>query len=398
MPIPTGVVTLFGPTGVTLGGQRAEVRGAKAQGLLALLALERGRFVHADRITSSLWDDVETDTVASLRVRVSELRRAFDQCEPGARRYLEGRYPLYRLSDELTTDAEQAHVLLNRAIAALPLDPAAAAELLARARHLVRGDPLAEILRLPFAPLAAVRLSETRLTVEDAHIDALMATGDLDAAATAARALVSAEPLREARVRVLASILAEQGASREALRELDRYAKDLHREISTTPGAAFSELRRRITCGWGRPPTEADDRSQPEELDPQLARHLTSTFIGRSEELALIENVHHSVVASGQSRAVEIVGVGGSGKSTLAAHAAAAAASRGSRVLYVAWPAEQYASLTPLAETGLIDPIRRRDARPRNELRDLTREFVATLRADSSGTPLTVVFDDFPLM
>ena len=62
VPDPDGMnhvleIRLLGPFEVVAGGQPANVSGGKRQGLLALLALRRGRVVDVESLIDALWGE-----------------------------------------------------------------------------------------------------------------------------------------------------------------------------------------------------------------------------------------------------------------------------------------------------------------------------------------------------
>src|ERR1700745_1840596 len=69
-------VRLFGELEALDGGVPVPVRGAKQRALLALLALQRGRPVSADRLIDVLWGDGQAAHPANaLQAQVGQLRR-----------------------------------------------------------------------------------------------------------------------------------------------------------------------------------------------------------------------------------------------------------------------------------------------------------------------------------
>ena len=69
-------VRLFGEFEVVCGGVAIPVRGAKRAALLALLALNRGNSVSADRLIDQLWGDGQTAKPANaLQAQIVQLRR-----------------------------------------------------------------------------------------------------------------------------------------------------------------------------------------------------------------------------------------------------------------------------------------------------------------------------------
>src|ERR1700728_311665 len=69
-------VRLFGELEVTADGVPVPVRGAKQRALLAVLALQRGQPVSADRLIDLLWGDGEAANPANaLQAQIGQLRR-----------------------------------------------------------------------------------------------------------------------------------------------------------------------------------------------------------------------------------------------------------------------------------------------------------------------------------
>ena len=71
-------VRLFGELEALAGGVPVPVRGAKQRALLALLALQRGQPVSADRLVDVLWGDGQAANPANaLQAQIGQLRRTF---------------------------------------------------------------------------------------------------------------------------------------------------------------------------------------------------------------------------------------------------------------------------------------------------------------------------------
>ena len=69
-------VRLFGELEAVAGGVPVPVRGAKQRALLALLALQRGEPVSADRLIDVLWGDGQAANPANaLQAQIGQLRR-----------------------------------------------------------------------------------------------------------------------------------------------------------------------------------------------------------------------------------------------------------------------------------------------------------------------------------
>ncbi|HEY0639742.1 MAG TPA: winged helix-turn-helix domain-containing protein, partial [Pseudonocardiaceae bacterium] len=90
---------LLGPLEVwTRDGEPVTVPGLKVRALLTDLLLHEGRAVSADRLVDDLWTGSPPGNPAgALQAKVSQLRRALDEAEPGARELLESRPAGYLL-------------------------------------------------------------------------------------------------------------------------------------------------------------------------------------------------------------------------------------------------------------------------------------------------------------
>ena len=139
-------VRLFGELEALDGGVPVPVRGAKQRALLALLALQRGQPVSADRLIDLLWGDGQAASPANgLQAQVGQLRRTF-----GAAAIVttEARYALAAGPDEVDVVRFEQLVAKGRRLAA---DGELARRRPPWARPgLRRGEPLAEFTSAGF--------------------------------------------------------------------------------------------------------------------------------------------------------------------------------------------------------------------------------------------------------
>src|SRR5438552_3902349 len=184
---------LLGPLEVWHEGRQVDVRGTKQRALLALLLLHANQVVSSDRLLDELWGDEPSQArTATLRVRLSQLRKALDV---GGESPILTRAPGYTIelqADQL--DLQRFERLVGEAASA---DPPAAAERLREALDLWRGPALADFSYEPFAQTAIGRLEELRLLAVERRIDADLALGRHSDLVPELESLVATHPLRE---------------------------------------------------------------------------------------------------------------------------------------------------------------------------------------------------------
>jgi predicted ATPase/DNA-binding SARP family transcriptional activator len=293
---------ILGPLAVTTDdGEPVVVPGAKVRMLLADLLAHRNRVVSADRLIEDLWgDDAPADPAAALQVRVSQLRKALNDAEPGARDLIESRPPGYRLRAG-DVDADRFAALAE----------AADVERLGAALALWRGQAYADVADREFARAEATRLAEQRLVVHERLAQARLARGEHDLVAAELAELVERHPLREGLRSLHIRALYAAGRQAEALESYAGLRERLADELGLDPAPELAALYRQILDqdpGLAAPPKAAIVRnSLPAPLDE---------LIGRAEALAELR----TLIPAG--RLLTLVGPGGVGKTRLAAAAA----------------------------------------------------------------------------
>ncbi|MFD4180591.1 BTAD domain-containing putative transcriptional regulator [Rhodococcus sp. NPDC058514] len=293
-------------------GRPIAITERKVRALLAALLVHPGKPVSADRLIEALWGDEPPPSAQStLQTKISLLRRAFEQAEPGGRELVafEASGYLLRVDDD-AVDAVRFERLAAQA--RTEPDPRSRIALIGRALELWRGPAFAEYAEEPFARAAATRLEEGRLTTLEEQAETRLALGE-DAALVAELAgLVDRHPhrnrLRGAHMRALyrAGRQAEALASYARLREIlaEDFGLDPDPELVALHGAILrrdSALGPRNTTGptvHGNLPTPVTD------------------LIGRAEAVAGIRD------ALENSRLVTLIGPGGVGKTRLAVETA----------------------------------------------------------------------------
>ncbi|MFI0405629.1 BTAD domain-containing putative transcriptional regulator [Actinomadura sp. 3N508] len=306
---------VLGPLEVwTADGAPVAMRGAKVRALLAVLLGHAGRPVPVDRLIDDLWGDAPPRNPAgALQVKVSQLRRALDEAEPGSRALVSFEEALgYRLRvDAEAVDATRFTGLLARAREAS--GPRSRAGLLTEALSLWRGPAFADFADEEFARPAIALLEEQRLTAVEERAEASLELGEQGSPVSELGDLVERHPLRE-RLRA-AYMRALYGAGRqgEALETYADLQARLRDELGVDPGPEIAELHRRIleqdsalAVPSGTPPRT--------NLPAQI-----SELVGRDEAVARVRALLES------ARLVTLTGPGGVGKTRLALETASRA-------------------------------------------------------------------------
>ena len=222
---------LLGPIEARLDDQPIPIGARKQRAVLAMLALEVGQTVSADRLADGLWGDEAPASAPKLvQLYVSHLRRSF--AGNGAQIITRGRGYELQLSGG-DVDAIRAERLV---------DQARAHEALA----LWRGDPLADVADEPFAAAEIRRLEELRVHAKELAIDDDLAAGrhgdvigDLDT-------LVARHPLREHLQAQRMLALYRAGRQAEALGSYREARALLVEEIGVEPGPELRTLHAAI--------------------------------------------------------------------------------------------------------------------------------------------------------
>jgi DNA-binding SARP family transcriptional activator len=222
----------------------------KQRSLLALLLIEAGRTVSADRIIDELRsDESATDRQNALWVQVSKLRSFL---EPDRERRSEGsvlltRVPGYALNpaaDEL--DAWRRERLVVEARVLVESDPAAASMVLGEGLALWRGRPYEDFVYESFAQAEIARLDELRLEAVELRPEADLRRGLASEVVGELQGLVRQHPLREQVTAHLMVALYRSGRQAEALRAYGDLRSRLAEELGLDPSAALQQLEARI--------------------------------------------------------------------------------------------------------------------------------------------------------
>jgi LuxR family transcriptional regulator, maltose regulon positive regulatory protein len=236
-------VRLFGELEALDSGVPVPVRGAKQRALLALLALQRGQPVSADRLIDVLWGDGQAANPANaLQAQIGQLRRSLG---PAAILTTEAGYTLTAGPDEVDVVRFERLVAKGQRLAADgELAPASAA--LGEALRLRRGEPLAEFSYASFFEAERARLDELTLAATESRAGADLGLGRHGELAGELEARCREHPLRERLWELLILALYRSGRQAEALRAYTEIRDRLVDELGIDPGPALRDLQARI--------------------------------------------------------------------------------------------------------------------------------------------------------
>jgi DNA-binding SARP family transcriptional activator len=220
---------LLGELEVLVDGSPVALGGAKQRALLALLLLERGQAVSAERLIDAIWSGRPPETAQkSIQVYVSGLRKALGQDRIVTR----GRgYELVVAPGESDVDR---------------FDELARAGEFGEALELVRGRPLADVELESWAVPEVDRLEERILTATEARIEVDLERGKHKQLVTELEALVESHPYRERLLELLMLALYRSGRQADALDVYRRGAKRLREELGLEPGRPLQQLETSI--------------------------------------------------------------------------------------------------------------------------------------------------------
>ncbi|MEJ2857695.1 MULTISPECIES: BTAD domain-containing putative transcriptional regulator [unclassified Saccharothrix] len=276
----------------------------KVRSLLAQLAVDAGRVVPADRLIDRLWGRrLPSNPAGALQTRVSQLRAALDEAEPGTRRLVVSRPPGYLLDVAAdAVDAGRFEALLAQA--ATTGDPRARVAVLDDALALWRGPVLADFADEEFAREVTARLVELRLTAWEQRAEARLEFGEPGTLADELGDLVARHPLRERLVAAHLRALYQAGRQGEALAGYRDLRTRLVSELGVEPGPRLAALHRAML--------EQDPSLGGSVEPPTNLPHLLGDLVGRDAD---VDEVRRLLAAD---RLVTLTGPGGVGKTRLA--------------------------------------------------------------------------------
>jgi DNA-binding SARP family transcriptional activator len=229
-------IRLLGPFEVTIDGRPARVTGSKRDGLLAALALRRGRAVSVDTLIDELWGaELPSAPRNAIHHHVARLRAALGPASIVASR--NG----YALACA-TTDALVFEDTLVEARAAFREgDARTADDLAARALALWRGPALQGLPETIALGAAAARLEELRVDALEERFEAALALREHREIVFELQHAIDESPFRERLWRQLMLALYRSGRQADALEAFSSARRVYVERLGLEPGP---ELRR----------------------------------------------------------------------------------------------------------------------------------------------------------
>ena len=239
---------LLGAIEVATAGGALALGGPTPRAVLADLALHAGETVASSQLIDDLWGEQPPASAGqTLGTYIYRLRRVLDGSGAGGAS-LETRPTGYMLA----VAPEQVDVWRFRDLAARggaaieQNDATTAVTLVTSALALWRGPALADVQAATFAPIAAQRLEEERLTAFQTLVDARLRLGQHRALVPELDAAIAGSPYRESFHAQLMLALYRSGRQAEALAAFRRARELLTGELGIEPGRELRELERAI--------------------------------------------------------------------------------------------------------------------------------------------------------
>lgn len=318
---------VLGPLRAWRGPVQLELGPLKRQAVLAALLLRQGAVMSHERLLDAVWGpEPPAGGSKVLPTHVNSLRRTLDpKGTPPAESVIRSGKGWYRfVVEDVRLDTVELEERGRTALSVLASrDPAAAADRLAAAVGLFRGEPLANVPG-PFARAERERLEERRRSLRLERLRCLVLLGrfaealdELGGPSASSETDRYDESLTALRIRALYG----RGRQAEALTAYEELRIRLRDELGADPG---EELRRvheavlRQDDAVVLPPPPAAPR---ENIVPAELPHDAAGFAGRTGELARLQALLPTDSSPANTVVISAIGgAAGIGKTALAVH------------------------------------------------------------------------------
>ena len=321
---------LFGPLAVSDEAGPVEIPGPLARAILAVLLLEAGSPVSAERLIAELWGErPPRSATASLYNHVGRLRGYLRGAGGGERiKTVSPGYLIEVEPGELDTASFAGHCARGQR-ALRGADWRTAADEFSAALGLWRGDPLADVPELPGYRVLLDQFEESRIQALEGRIEAELELGRHREVVQELRGLAAAHPLREPLHGQLMLALYRAGRQAESLEAYQALREHLTEELGVEPGRPLKDLHVRILNGDPALARAAAEDSAPAVRGGRGGRFQLPAdnrlFTGRADELARLLELAR-LAPTGNDAGMVVVsaldGLGGVGKTALAVRAA----------------------------------------------------------------------------
>jgi DNA-binding SARP family transcriptional activator/Flp pilus assembly protein TadD len=315
---------LLGPVQIEVGGRILATGRRRERALLAILLLEQGRVVPADRLCELLWDgDPPESARRNLQSHVARLRGLLAALDDPSGVRLTGApagYALNVAADDV--DAHRFRTLVTRARATAELPERA--RLLSDALQLWRGPALQDAASPRLRARICADLDDMHLTATEDLLSVRLDLGQHTELVPDLTRLAAAHPVRERVAELLMLALYRAGRKADALDAYTAIRIHLAEALGADPGAALRELHQAILRDELAPAAKAPPSYQAPEAraagpaPAQLPLDVAG-FTGRRAELSLLDEAlgadHTSAVLISA-----VTGTAGVGKTALALH------------------------------------------------------------------------------
>ena len=277
---------------------------------MALLAINRGAPLSAERLIDQLWGDGEAAKPANaLQAQISQLRRTL-----GASSVITSEAGYALAAGPAEIDVVRFEQLIAKGQRLIEEgDAALGSATLSEALQLRRGEPLVEFSYAEFARAERGHLEELTVVACEARAEADLTQGRYAESVDELDALCRQHPLRERLWGLLMLALYGAGRQAEALRSYSEIRDHLVDALGIDPSPALRDLEARIL---NQDPSlcVVEPLRTRSAVMPVVAGNLLeqlSSFIGRDAELDQLGEAIRS------SRVVTLIGPGGAGKTRL---------------------------------------------------------------------------------